>query len=136
MTVPAAPGGVSGSATSTLLQAVLEHSSSVLTLLDASGTILFTSPGVTRVIGYRPEELAGRSAFALMHPDDLPRVQALFAGLLTHPAEPVTAVVRYQHKDGSWRDLEGVAVNRLDDPIVRAIVVNYRDLTTRHAAET
>jgi PAS domain S-box-containing protein len=118
-----------------LLQAVLEHSSGVLTLLDAGGTIVFTSPGVAQVIGHRPEELAGRSVFALMHPDDLPRVQALFAGLLTHPAEPVTAVVRYRHKDGSWRDLEGVAVNRLDDPMVRAIVVNYRDTTSRRAVE-
>jgi PAS domain S-box-containing protein len=56
VTVPAAPGGVSGSHYVALLQAVLEHSSDVLTLLDARGTIMFTSPAVTRVIGYGPEE--------------------------------------------------------------------------------
>ncbi len=134
MTLPAAPG-VSGSLNSKLLQAILEHSSDVLALLDGAGTIVFTSPAVTRVLGYGPEELAGRSAFELLHPDDLPRVQTLFAGLLADPAELVTTMVRYRHKDGSWRDIEAVAANRLDDPVVHAIVVNYRDLTSRHAVE-
>ena len=134
MTVPAAPG-VSGSLNSKLVQAILEHSSDVLALLDGAGTIVFTSPAVTQVLGYSPEELAGRSAFELIHPDDLPQVQTLFAGLLAHPAEPVTTIVRYRHKDGSWRDIEGVGANRLDDPVVHAIVVNYRDLTSRQAVE-
>jgi two-component system, cell cycle sensor histidine kinase and response regulator CckA len=119
-----------------LLQALLERSSDVITLLDATGRILYTSPPVTQMLGYDPAELAGRSAFELLHPDDLPRVQSLFAGLLERPAEPVTTVVRYRHKQGAWRDIEGVGVNRLGDPVVRAIVVNYRDLTARYAVET
>jgi hypothetical protein len=134
VTLPAAPGAL-GSLNSKLVRAILEHSSDVLALLDGAGTIVFTSPAVTRVLGYSPEELAGRSAFELVHPDDLPRVQTLFAGLLAHPAEPVTTIVRYRHKDGGWRDIEAVGANRLDDPVVHAIVVNYRDLTSRQAVE-
>ncbi len=134
MTLPAEPD-VSGSLNNELLRAILEHSSDVFALLDGSGNILFTSQAVIRVLGYAPEELAGRSAFELLHPDDLARVQTLFAGLVTHPADPITAAVRYRHKDGSWRDIEGVGVNRLDDPVIRAVVVNYRDLTARHAVE-
>ena len=136
MKVPTAPAAdVSGSLNSELLGAILEHSSDVLALLDATGTILFTSQAVTRVLGYTPEELQGRSAFELLHPDDLPRVQTLFSGLVSNPAEPVTATVLYRHKDGTYRTIEGVGVNRLADPIVRAVVVNYRDLTSRAQAE-
>ena len=136
MKVPPPPAsGVSSPLNSELLQAILEHSSDVLALLDATGTIMFTSQAVTRVLGYRPEELQGRSAFELLHPDELARVQTLFAGLVADPTEPVTATVRYRHKDGSYRTIEGVGVNRLADPVVRAIVVNYRDLTTRQLAE-
>ena len=134
MKAPTAPA-VSSTLNSELLRAILEHSSDVLALLDASGTILFTSQAVTRVLGYSPDELQGRSAFELLHPDDLKRVQTLFAGLVSNPAEPVTAAVQYRHKDGSYRTIEGVGVNRLSDPVVRAVVVNYRDLTTRHVAE-
>jgi len=118
-----------------LLQALLEHSSDVIALLDASGTIRYTSPPVTRLLGYTPEELAGRNAFDLLHPDDLARCRALFSELLERRADQVTAAVRYRHKDGSWREVEGVAVNRLDDPAVRAVVVSYRDVTARSAAE-
>ena len=118
-----------------LLQALLEHSSDVIALLDASGTIRYTSPPVVRLLGFTPDELAGRNAFDLLHPDDLARCRALFSDLLEHRAEQATAVIRYRHKDGSYREIEGIGVNRLDDPAVRAIVVNYRDLTARHAAE-
>src|SRR5206468_5368121 len=36
---------------------------------------------------------------------------------------------------GSWRIMEGVAVNRLTDRSVRAIIVNLRDLTDRRKLE-
>ncbi len=117
------------------MQALLEHSSDVIALLDAGGTIRYTSPPVTRLLGYTPEEMAGRNAFDLLHPDDLERCRALFSDLLEHRAEQATVVVRYRHKDGSYREIEGVGINRLADPAVRAIVVNYRDITARHAAE-
>ena len=139
---PSEPPAVRGAAAAVtsplaagLLQALLEQSSDVIALLDASGTILYTSPPATRLLGYPVDELVGRNAFELLHPDDLPRVQALFAGLLERATEPITTAVRYRHKDGSWREIEGVGVNRLDDPAVQAIVVNYRDITARNAAE-
>src|SRR5205085_12449786 len=47
----------------------------------------------------------------------------------------VAAEVRFLHADGSWRVMEGVAVNRLDDPSVGAVVVNARDITDRRRLE-
>src|SRR5207249_7373054 len=44
-------------------------------------------------------------------------------------------ILRALHKDGSWRRLEAVGVNRLDDPAIRAIVVTYRDITERQRTE-
>jgi two-component system cell cycle sensor histidine kinase/response regulator CckA len=117
------------------LQAVFEHSSDVIALLDAGARVLYLSAAVTRILGYRPEELVGRDAFELLHPDDLTRVRTIFGHLLAVPSEPVTAVGRYKHLDGTWRDIEAIAVNYLDVPAVGAIVVNYRDITDRHAAE-
>jgi predicted signal transduction protein with EAL and GGDEF domain len=42
---------------------------------------------------------------------------------------------RVPHKDGSWRYLEHVVNNLLDDPIVRGVVVNSWDVTERKALE-
>ena len=43
--------------------------------------------------------------------------------------------MRFHHGDGSWRIMEGVAVNRLADPAVAGIVINARDITERRRLE-
>ena len=43
--------------------------------------------------------------------------------------------IRVQHKDGTWRTLEGTATNLLHDPAVEGIVINYRDITERRRVE-
>ncbi len=40
-----------------------------------------------------------------------------------------------RHADGSWRYIEVVGTNLLDDPSVDGIVANYRDITQRKRAE-
>jgi signal transduction histidine kinase len=58
-----------------------------------------------------------------------------FRACREHPGRPVPIEFRYRHKDGTWRFAEGVVTDRLDDPAVRAIVVNHRDVTARKEAE-
>jgi putative nucleotidyltransferase with HDIG domain len=48
----------------------------------------------------------------------------------THEAE-----FRLRHEDGSWRWMQGFLTNLLDEPAVRSIVINYRDITARKLAE-
>jgi signal transduction histidine kinase len=47
----------------------------------------------------------------------------------------MTAIFRYQHKDGSWRWLECTGTNLLENPSVEALVINYRDISERRANE-
>ena len=51
-------------------QALIEHSSDLIAILNADGTIRVASPSHERVLGYTPAELVGRNAFDLVHPDD------------------------------------------------------------------
>src|SRR5205807_6121617 len=44
-------------------------------------------------------------------------------------------VARFRHVDGSWRVMECVSVNRLDEPSVGAIVTTVRDITERYRLE-
>jgi signal transduction histidine kinase len=43
--------------------------------------------------------------------------------------------LRFRHRGGGWRILAARGANRLDDPAVRGIVVNSRDVTDRRHAE-
>jgi len=117
-------------------RALVENSTDVISLLSKDGKNLYATPSQRRVLGYTAEELLGRPAFEHIHPDDMEEVKARFARCLANPGLPVTAEVRVRHKDGSWRVVEAVGVNRLEDPSVRAIVANYRDITARKRADS
>ena len=116
-------------------KALIENARDAIGILDAEGIIVYESPSVERILGYRPEELIGKSVLALIHPDDLPEVSAKFVEILSSPTVVGSMQLRLRHKDGSWRWMEGMANNLLDNPQVRGIVVNYRDITERKQAE-
>ncbi|MDQ2799312.1 MAG: SpoIIE family protein phosphatase, partial [Armatimonadota bacterium] len=66
---------------------------------------------------------------------DLPQVQPLLVQVLQTPGISPPVEFRMRHRDGSWRLLEAICSNLLDDPSVRGIVVNSRDVTERRALE-
>src|SRR3954469_687305 len=111
-----------------------QNRSDAIVVLDSAGAILFASESATRIGGYTLSERAGRSAFEMMHPDDIAATRASFDESLRRPGVPVRGAFRLRHKDGGWRPLESIAVNRLGDPAVAGIVVNYRDVTEQRLA--
>ena len=117
-------------------RALIEKSADVIALLAADGTVLYDSPAVQRVLGYAPAELVGQSVFKLFHPDDLARAKQVLARLQGTAKESVTIVIRFRHKNGTFRLIEGTGTNLLDEPGVKALLLNYRDITQRHEAET
>ena len=118
-----------------LFQALVQNSSDAIVTLTADGTIGFISESSVRLLGFTRDERIGNSGFELIHPDDVADVRESFAACLQQPGVPMPTECRMRHKDGTWRYMEGIAVNRLTDPAVAAIVINYRDVTKRRAAE-
>jgi PAS domain S-box-containing protein len=62
-------------------------------------------------------------------------MQFALADLLSRPGESISLEASVMHGDGSWRVLEVVATNLLEDPAVNGIVGNYRDVTRRNEAQ-
>jgi PAS domain S-box-containing protein len=116
-------------------RSLIENSLDGIMILNADGTIRYQSPSYERILGLTAEERIGASFLARIHPDDAPRVVDTFAQSLENGGSITYAEVRAQHKDGSWRDVEAVGNNLLDDPDVQGIVVNIRDVTERKQAE-
>src|SRR5262249_56379050 len=96
-----------------LFQALVENSSDAVVTLDANGSIRFVTESSVRLLGYSLDERVGRSGFELIHPDDVAQMRASFAKCLRRPGVAVTAEARMQRKDGTWRIMEAIAVNRL-----------------------
>jgi PAS domain S-box-containing protein len=116
-------------------RAIIENSWDAIALLAADATIRYASPSTARVLGYPPQEFAGRNAFAFMHPDDLQRTTEIFARLVQHSGTTLTATFQFRHQDNSWRWIEATCTGLLEEPGVHAVVVNYRDVTNQRRAE-
>lgn len=114
---------------------MIEHSIDAISLAEADGTYLYASPAGCDILGLAPGTLEGRNQGELLHPDDRERILALFIGFLEKPNAIVHTLARYAHTDGSWRYIEATTRNLLDNPSVRAVVSNARDVTERVAAE-
>ena len=55
--------------------------------------------------------------------------------LMQHPGKVAVDEARVRHKDGSYRWVELTRKNLLEEPSVRAVVFNFRDITERKEAD-
>jgi PAS domain S-box-containing protein len=116
-------------------RALVHHSTDVVSVIDAEGVIRWESPSITKVLGYEPDERTGRVATDFVHPDHLALAGETLAVLAAVPGSAAIAEVQVLHKDGTWRWCEARGHNVLEDPAVGGIVVNFTDVTERHADE-
>ncbi len=145
MSLPAPPESPVAAATASVeaelrrreeyFRALTEQSLDIIAVLDAEGVIRFESPSVERWTGWTPEELVGSSVFALVHPEDLPKITERFRAGLTGTTGIDLVEHRYRHKNGTWRVLESWGHNLLHNEFVRGIVIYTRDITERRDGE-
>ncbi|MEX2459255.1 MAG: PAS domain S-box protein [Actinomycetota bacterium] len=116
-------------------RALIENSSEAVMLWDADSTITYVTPSTSRVLGYPEELLVGRSAYDSIHRDDQEAIRRAIDFALKNPGVNVRGTFRVMRSDGTWRWIEGVGKNLLDQPGVQAIVTTFRDVTERVNAE-
>ena len=117
-------------------RAFVEHSSDMIVLVNLEGVITYVNPAIESVLGFKPEERIGAKGFEIVHPDDIKALAEVFNTLSKDTNFPVIhGELRLRHKDGSWRTLEAVGSNLVNNNVVEAVILNYRDITERKQAE-
>jgi len=115
---------------------LIENTSDLVIVLKPDGTSKYISPSVKRLLGYKPDEIVGQSITDFVHPDDLPAaLQAIAIRVRTPGLADSASEFRVRHKDGSYRMMEVIGNNLLENPAVNGIVINARDITERKRAE-
>jgi PAS domain S-box-containing protein len=110
---------------------IWQASQDLLLVADLEGVFKSVNPAWERVLGWRPEDLVGRSADWLLHPEDREKTQSeitqLAGGELTFAFEN-----RFRRRDGQHRTLSWTATRSGD-----AIYAAARDVTDErhHQAE-
>jgi two-component system, cell cycle sensor histidine kinase and response regulator CckA len=118
-----------------LATALIEHSSDAITLVDEHGTVLYANPATARLLGLPIADILGANVFQWVHGEDLMAFGTKFRKHFSQPGVPVANPFRLRHADGTWRHIESIGVNRLADPSIQGIIINYRDVTESKRAE-
>lgn len=118
-------------------RSLIEQTSDIIAMVDESAVVRYGSPSVETVLGYDPEELVGRKAVDLVHPDDTARVLEAHLAALRDPWSAQRGVeFRCRHKDGTWRVLEALGSVLQYRSAGPQAVLTLRDVTDRRRAET
>ena len=116
-------------------RSLVQHSSDVIIVIRADGTVRFVSPSATRVFGYDPSGMMRRTVSELLHPDDRERAAAFFRTAAQTPGVTGPVEWRFSQPDGSWLHAEILATNLLHDATVKGVVLNTRDVSERRRLE-
>ncbi len=121
--------------TEDLFRTIVENSTDIVTILDRMGQIVYESPSVKQITGYRPEQLIGRSIFEHLHPDDLAMAAEKHLAIAEKIGSCATAEVRFRKSDGSYLIMEARARSILNEVGDVQIVVISRDITNQKRDE-
>ncbi len=121
-----------------LFRLLTETSTDTIVRGDLTGVRLYISPSVKDLLGYEPEELVGRKAADITHPDDAPRFAKMMEQIWQGTMEVGNLDLRQRHKDGHWVWMEA-SVRLTYDPVTQApdgYVASVRSMTRRKALES
>ena len=113
-----------------LLDALMQHVSDLVLIVDVQGTIAFASPAASDLLGAGVGTGEGQepSLLELVHPDDRPA--DLFELLLRQDDGDVRATgLRLRDAAGDWRYVEAMVTDLRDNPAIGGFVLNARDVT-------
>jgi PAS domain S-box-containing protein len=120
----------------TSLRALVEHSTDMLARHAPDGTFRYASPACRQLLGYEPEELLGRSAYELVHPEDLDTVRGRHEEVLAE-SRLTDVVYRIRRADGTyaWFETTGHTVRDPDSGEIVEIQTSSRDVSRRKQVE-
>jgi diguanylate cyclase (GGDEF)-like protein/PAS domain S-box-containing protein len=116
------------------IRALIEHSNDMIMVLAPDLTVRWRSPTINRMLGHDADAVLGRRLTEFVDQDDTKSVEAQIAAAIGK-SDTVSFTARFRHQHGGCRDLEVIAENRLDDPLIEGVLLSARDITQRKALE-
>jgi PAS domain S-box-containing protein len=119
-----------------MIRALVETSRDWIWSIDLNGVHTYCNPAVEQILGYSPDELVGKRSLDLIHNDDRRMVEANLPTWIAEKRGWSNLMVRWKHKDGTYRYLESNAVPILssENKLVGFRGID-RDITGRKRAE-
>jgi len=114
---------------------LLENASEVISIYDENMQMTYISPSTLNILGYSQEEMMQGKDFERLNGEDAAALRKLLLETAENSNTGHTIRYSFVTRDGSKRFLESSARNLLDDPSIKGIIVNTRDITEKMRAE-
>ena len=115
---------------------LVQNAFDIITIYAVDGTVKYQSESVERILGYHPDERIGKGERGdILHPEDIEKYSQMLHRCLSEANGVVNQSFRLRHKDGSYRQIEAVCMNLLDNQYINGLVGNYRDITEQQKLE-
>ena len=114
---------------------LIRNASDVIMIVDADGRIEYASPAVQRTFGLWHDDLVGHRLGDIWREADREKITAFLAEVAATQGVPIGPVELSVGTKSRRFILECVGSNLLDDPAVKGLALNLRDVTERKALE-
>lgn len=112
-----------------------DNATDVIVRSSGRGGIEWVSPSITEMLGWRPDQILGRTVGSLMHPDDYARVMADQKAIIEAGGTEGRITARFATADGSWRWMSDHGRAILDeDGRLAGGIDSLRDVEAEHRA--
>ncbi len=115
---------------------LVNYTDDLICLHEPDGNYLYVTPSSERLLGYRPDELVGKSPYILFHPDDAERIRSGVHALALQGTTDLVETYRMRKKNGSYIWLETLTHPICDEsgtPLF--LVTTSRDVSQRKQLE-
>jgi len=116
------------------LRLIIKNSNDIIVMVNEKGEQFFISNAAKTLTGYEIKELLG-SLINVIYPDDVKVVEEHWKRVLENKNIPDSIQYRHKHKYKGYVWFEVIAQNYLDNPAIKAVVANVRDITERKKIE-
>ena len=118
------------------LRLVTDNMADVVARLDEKMNFIYLSPSISRLMGYRVDELLGKPATEIIHPSDLEGMLAEVSKARRSHVEGISCEYRCRHASGEYRWAESkFQLLYTDRGESAGSVISTRDITDRKQAE-
>ena len=109
---------------------LVESFPDLILVLDTAGNYTFVSPRCHEILGFADDEISEMKLGGRTHPEDLPRLMALYNDILLGKQSFASLEMRVRHKQGEWRKILFNFSPLFDEQEkIEGVVLSGRDVT-------
>jgi len=108
---------------------LLEYSESFVLMLDKNLWISYLSPSFQSIFGHYLKKRNKDNLYDFVHPDEVEPLRMMLEQFFRGEENRIEFYFRLQKGSGEYRYMHGIFNNRLDNPDLKAFVLNFWDIT-------